>query len=143
MHRVDNLKQPKARSHINLKDILLYLFVLFIAISIMILLYVWQTQFVIRLSQKELDNMDLDLIKSITKHSMLKSVADLSKDTTMEIRREDVTVLEALGEGAFGLVKKAILRREGKTHQVAVKMLKSKLINFRDLQNLNFIDLLI
>lgn len=70
--------------------------------------------------------MDLDLIKSITNRSMLEAIADLTRDSTMEIERENIALLEALGEGAFGLVRKAIFVREGKKHQVAVKMLKSK-----------------
>lgn len=69
--------------------------------------------------------MDLDLIKSITNRSLLEAIADLTRDDEMEVERENITVLEALGEGAFGLVKKAIIVKEGKKHQVAVKMLKS------------------
>ena len=35
-------------------------------------------------------------------------------------------MLETLGEGAFGLVKKAIIIKDGEKHQVAIKMLKSE-----------------
>lgn len=69
--------------------------------------------------------MDLDLIQSITNRSMLEAIADLTRDDKMEVERENITVLEALGEGAFGLVKKAIIIKDGAKHDVAVKMLKS------------------
>lgn len=44
----------------------------------------------------------------------------------MEVERENITLLETLGEGAFGVVKKAILVKNGQKLQVAVKMLKSE-----------------
>lgn len=77
--------------------------------------------------QKRLDSMDLDLVKTITNHSMLQVVADLTRDETMEIERENITLLDKLGEGAFGLVKKAALVKDGLKRQVAVKMLKGEL----------------
>lgn len=57
---------------------------------------------------------------------MLEAIADLTRDETMEVERENIAMLEALGEGAFGLVKKAIFMKDGEKHHVAVKMLKSK-----------------
>lgn len=78
------------------------------------------------ITQKQFDSMDLDLIKSITNHNMLEAIADLTRDATMEVERENIELLETLGEGAFGVVRKAVLiRKEGK-RQVAVKMLKSE-----------------
>lgn len=77
-------------------------------------------------ANKPMESMDLDLIKTITNHSMLQVIADLTRDETMEIERENITLLNKLGEGAFGFVKKAALDKNGMKHQVAVKMLKGK-----------------
>lgn len=124
---VSHLKVSKPQSR--LFHVLFYTFVTIVAIFLVVLLRLWQSRInsiVRKFSQKQLDNMDLDLIKSITNRSMLEAIADLTRDEAMEIERENVTVLEALGEGAFGLVKKAILMKADVKHQVAVKMLKSK-----------------
>lgn len=110
-------------------DIFFYTFVVLIAIFIVVLFRIWQKRInsmVNNFTQKQIENMDLDLIKTITNRSMLEAIADLTRDETMEIERENIALMEALGEGAFGLVKKAVLVRDGSKHQVAVKMLKSK-----------------
>lgn len=58
---------------------------------------------------------------------MKEAIDDLTTDTAMEIKRDNIVLGEkTLGEGAFGLVKHAILIRDGKKCEVAVKMLKSK-----------------
>jgi Protein tyrosine and serine/threonine kinase len=45
----------------------------------------------------------------------------------MEVQQDQINVLETIGEGAFGLVKKGILRiSDNKSQVVAIKMLKSK-----------------
>lgn len=47
----------------------------------------------------------------------------------MEISMDQIELLDILGEGAFGLVRKGILIRPLETYQqVAVKMLKGKLV---------------
>lgn len=128
--RVDHLKWHKTPDRIF--DIVFYTIVSVIAILLIVLFRIWQgriSQIVNTITQKQADNMSLDLIKSITNRNMLEVIADLTRDETMEIERENIALLEALGEGAFGLVKKAILVKDGSKHQVAVKMLKSE-INF-------------
>lgn len=70
--------------------------------------------------------MDLDLIKTISNRLTLEAIDDLRRDEKMEVERENITLLETLGEGAFGVVKKAILVKNGQKLQVAVKMLKSE-----------------
>lgn len=125
---LSGFKRTKPRSR--LIDVLFYTFVTFTAVFLVVLFRVWQNRLsrivITTLTQKQLDGMDLDLIKSITNHSMLEAIADLTRDTTMEVERESIELMEALGEGAFGLVKKAIVIRDGAKQQVAVKMLKSK-----------------
>jgi hypothetical protein len=50
-------------------------------------------------------------------------------DDTMEMKKENIKILETIGEGAFGLVKKGILKLgEEKSRVVAIKMLKSKVL---------------
>lgn len=46
----------------------------------------------------------------------------------MEINKNDVTLFEILGEGAFGLVRRGVYKdaKQIKTYEVAVKMLKGK-----------------
>lgn len=111
-------------------DVLFYTLVTFIAVFLVVLFRVWQNRLdgiVTTLTQKQLDGMDLDLIKSITNHSMLEAIGELTRDATMEVERDSISLMEQLGEGAFGLVKKAIVvRDDGAKQQVAVKMLKSE-----------------
>lgn len=118
-----------ASKGISLVNIFLCIFLVLIAIFLFILFRFRQirfNEFLRNITQKQLDGMDLDLIKTITNRSMLEAIADLTRDETMEMERENIALLEALGEGAFGLVNKAILAKDGVKHQVAVKMLKSK-----------------
>lgn len=129
--QVAHLKVHKDHSdHIRIIDIFLYFFVATIAILLLIMLCTWRNRvsaIVNKFALKQLDSMDLDLIQTITNRSMLEAIADLTRDETMEIDKESISVLEVLGEGAFGLVKKAILVRDGMKRHVAVKMLKSKI----------------
>lgn len=70
--------------------------------------------------------MDLDLIKSITNRSILETIEELTKDATMEIDRDNIKILEDIGEGAFGYVKRGIIISDDSKMEVAVKMLKSE-----------------
>lgn len=70
---------------------------------------------------------ELDLIKSITNRTTLDAIASLTNDTTMEFERDQISILNLLGEGAFGLVKLALIRNhQHEEQEVAVKMLKGK-----------------
>lgn len=71
--------------------------------------------------------MVLDLIKSINDRSLL--IADLKGDEAMELRRKSIKLLDELGKGAFGVVQRALLMKDGMETMVAVKMLKSKIRN--------------
>lgn len=122
-----DFRHTKPRSRVI--DILFYTLVTFIAVFLVVLFRVWQNRLsgiVTTLTQKQLESMDLDLIKSITNHSMLEAIGELTRDATMEVDRDSICLMEQLGEGAFGLVKKAIVVRAGAKQQVAVKMLKSE-----------------
>jgi SpoVK/Ycf46/Vps4 family AAA+-type ATPase len=123
--RLSHLKDDKASGGNRAFDIFFYTtFTVIIALFI-VLGCIWKGRIALPITQKQLENMDLDLIKTITNRSMLEAIADLTRDEMMEVERENIRVLEALGEGAFGLVKKAIIIKDGEKHQVAVKMLKS------------------
>lgn len=122
--RFTNMKdddEPRSR----IFDFFFYTIFAVIVILFVVLFCIWQGRINLPITQKQLENMDLDLIKTITNRSMLEAIADLTRDEEMEVERENITVLETLGEGCFGLVKKAIIIKEGTKHQVAVKMLKS------------------
>lgn len=74
--------------------------------------------------------MSPDLINSITNRTMKEAIDDQTRDTAMEIERSNIELSGVtLGEGAFGLVKHAVLIRDGRKCEVAVKMLKSKKAN--------------
>lgn len=118
-------------------DLIFYAFVVIVVVIFIILFQIWKRRIVsivtnITQKRKEdtdekiIGNTDLDLVKTLTNRSMLEAIADLTKDETMEIERDHITILDALGEGAFGYVKRAFYNRDGQKYQVAVKMLKSK-----------------
>lgn len=99
------------------------MFVVFIVILICCVLLICKMRK--QLGQAPTDSMALDLIKSINDRSLL--IADLKGDESMEIQRKSIKLHNELGKGAFGVVKRAILMKNGKETTVAVKMLKSKL----------------
>lgn len=112
----------------NLDDILFYSLVAFMFLLLIALFKVWKGRidsFISILAQKRLEHMDLETVKTISTGTILDSIAELTKDTSLEIEMENITMLETLGEGAFGLVKKALMIRNGEAQYVAVKMLKS------------------
>jgi hypothetical protein len=114
-----------------LDDILFYSLVAFMFLLLIALFKVWKGRidsFISILAQKRLEHMDLETVKTISTGTVLDSIAELTKDASMEIETENITMLESLGEGAFGLVKKALVIRNGEKQYVAVKMLKSKTI---------------
>lgn len=78
------------------------------------------------LTKQKPENMDLDLITSITNRSILEAIEELTKDDRMEIDRDNIKILNDLGEGAFGYVKKGIVIKDDMKMEVAVKMLKSE-----------------
>lgn len=112
----------------NLDDILFYSLVAVMFLLLIALFKVWKGRidsFMSILAQKRLERMDLETVKTISTVTVLDSIAELTKDTLLEIEMENITMLESLGEGAFGLVKKALMLRNGEKQYVAVKMLKS------------------
>lgn len=105
-----------------------YSVVLVVALVVLVMFHIWKVR-MIHVEQgfpQKLENLDLDLVKSISNRTMLETVADLTRDDVMEIERENIALLEILGEGNFGLVKKAVLVQAGMKKLVAVKMLKCK-----------------
>lgn len=110
-------------------DILFYSLVAIMCLLLIALFKVWKGRidsFISILAQKRLENMDLEAVKTMSTGTVLDSIAELTKDDSMEVERENITILELLGEGAFGLVKKALMIRNGEKEYVAVKMLKSE-----------------
>lgn len=113
----------------SLDDILFYSLVAFMFLLLIALFKVWKGRIdsvISILAQKRMERMDLETVKTISTGTVLDTIAELTKDTSMEIETENVTMLESLGEGAFGLVNKALMIRNGEKQYVAVKMLKSK-----------------
>ncbi|CAO1431696.1 unnamed protein product [Diamesa serratosioi] len=99
-----------------------------IVIILVILLSMRKQEIVQSLFQKQRDDLqvnELDLIKSITNRTTLDAIASLTNDTAMEFERHQISILNLLGEGAFGLVKLALIRNnQHEEQEVAVKMLK-------------------
>ncbi|CRK86777.1 CLUMA_CG000609, isoform A [Clunio marinus] len=89
-------------------DMLLYIFVATFTTSLVVLFFIWQKR-----------------VNAVVS-KLAKAIADLTRDERMETEKENVRLLEVLGEGAFGVVRKAILLKDGTTKShVAVKMLKN------------------
>lgn len=108
---------------------LFYASIAFMVLLIIILFKIWKGRidmFISRMAQKRLDDMDIEAVKSMSTGTVLELIAELTKDEIMEVEKENITVLEQLGEGAFGLVKKGLMIRNGEKQHVAVKMIKSK-----------------
>jgi hypothetical protein len=117
------------RSNSRAIDILFYTLVAFMIALLIALFKIWKGRIdsiISTLAQKRLENMDLDTVKILSTGTVLDSIAELTKDENMEVEKENITLLELLGEGAFGLVKKATMIKNGEKVHVAVKMLKSK-----------------
>lgn len=112
-----------------LDEILFYSLVAIMILLLIALFKVWKGRidsFISLMAQKRLENMDLETVKTMSTGTVLDLIAELTKDELMEVERENITVLELLGEGAFGLVNKALMIKNGEKQHVAVKMLKSK-----------------
>lgn len=108
--------------------------VLAIIVIVLVFLVSMRKQEIVQcLFQKQRDDLqvkELDLIKSITNRTTLDAIVSLTNDTTMEFERHHISILYLLGEGAFGLVKFALLRnQQHEEKHVAVKMLKGKTLN--------------
>lgn len=133
----DYITVPHPRSHHEtLKVFPFYHFaVILVAVIVLlapvaVLMYKWKIRMihVKRSFTQKLENLDLDLVNSISNRKMLEEIADVTRDNAMEVERENITLLGDLGEGNFGLVRKAVMVQESRTKKlVAVKMLKCKL----------------
>lgn len=105
--------------------------VLAIIVIVLVFLVSMRKQEIVQcIFQKQRDDLqvkELDLIKSITNRTTLDAIASLTNDTTMEFERHHISILNLLGEGAFGLVKLALIRnQQHEEKEVAVKMLKGE-----------------
>lgn len=112
-------------------EIFFYSLIAFMFLLLIALFKVWKGRidsFISILAQKRMESMDLETVKTMSTGTALDLIAELTKDTSMEIETENITMLESLGEGAFGLVNKALMIKGGEKEYVAVKMLKSKKI---------------
>lgn len=118
---LDNIKRNKKHSLIPLLMVLISVSVITIILMISCFLFNQMQR-----RNKLSENMDLDLIKSISNRSVLEAIDELTKDEKMEIDRDNIKILEKLGEGAFGYVRKGIVIKDDVKLEVAVKMLKSK-----------------
>ncbi|CAO1431629.1 unnamed protein product [Diamesa tonsa] len=103
--------------------------VLVIIVIVLVFMVRMRNQEIVQsLFQKQRDDLqvkELDLINSITNRTTLDAIASLTNDTTMEFERHHISILNLLGEGAFGLVKLALIRNhQHEEQEVAVKMLK-------------------
>ena len=98
-------------------------------ILIIVLYKIWKGRidsFISMLAQKRIEDMDIEAVKSLSSGTVLELISELTKDEFMEVEKENITILEQLGEGAFGLVKKGLIIRNGEKEHVAVKMIKSE-----------------
>ena len=120
----------KATDSYHSVNIVLATLLVIIVIVLVFLVRMRNQEIVQSLFQKQRDDLqvkELDLIKSITNRTTLDAIASLTNDTTMEFERHHISILNLLGEGAFGLVKLALIRNHQHDEQeVAVKMLKGE-----------------
>lgn len=78
-------------------------------------------------NQNQLESSDTNDNYDIKSKNMTLLVCSLFINDEMEIERNKIKLLEILGEGAFGLVRKGILLNDdGKEKEIAVKMLKDE-----------------
>ncbi|KAG5673371.1 hypothetical protein PVAND_003427 [Polypedilum vanderplanki] len=109
-------------------NILFYIFVALVVILFLFLFKVWKGRidsFISIFAQKRIDDLDIEIVKTMSTGTVLDAIAELTKDEKMEIERENITVLQLIGEGAFGLVKKGLIIKNGEKQYVAVKMIKN------------------
>ena len=101
----------------------------FMTVLLIVLYKIWKGRidsFISMLAQKRIEDMDIEAVKSMSSGTVLELISELTKDEFMEVEKENITILEQLGEGAFGLVKKGLMIRNGEKEHVAVKMIKSE-----------------
>jgi hypothetical protein len=113
----------------HLLKILFYTFAALVAILLLFLFKMWKGRidsFISKLAQKRVEDMDIEIVKTISTGTVLDAIAELTKDERMEVQRENITVLQLIGEGAFGLVNKGLIVRNGEKQNIAVKMIKSE-----------------
>ena len=118
-----------SKSQSKLMHNLFYASIGFMVILIIVLYKIWKGRidaFISMLAQKRIEDMDIEAVKSMSSGTVLELISELTKDEFMEVDKENITVLEQLGEGAFGLVKKGLIIRNGEKEHVAVKMIKSE-----------------
>ncbi|KAL7019949.1 hypothetical protein ACKWTF_011315 [Chironomus riparius] len=107
---------------------LFYASIGFMIILIIVLYKIWKGRidsFISMLAQKRIEDMDIEAVKSMSSGTVLELISELTKDEFMEVEKDNIAVLEQLGEGAFGLVKKGLVIRNGEKEHVAVKMIKN------------------
>lgn len=113
---------------------LFYASIAFMIVLIIVLYKIWKGRidsFISMLAHKRIEDMDIEAVKSMSSGTVLELISELTKDEFMEVEKENITVLEQLGEGAFGLVKKGLVIRNGEKEHVAVKMIKSEYYFFK------------
>lgn len=128
VHNYIFMERPAIRAS-KLINILFYVFVAVVAVLLLFLFKVWKGRidsFISTFAQKRIDDMDIEIVKTMSTGTVLEAIAELTKDERMEVERENITVLQLIGEGAFGLVKKGLIIKNGEKEYVAVKMLKSE-----------------
>lgn len=128
VHDYAFIDRPAIRQS-KLINILFYVFVALVAVLLLFLFKVWKGRidsFISSFAQKRIDDMDIEIVKTMSTGTVLDAIAELTKDERMEVERENITVLQLIGEGAFGLVKKGLIIKNGEKEYVAVKMIKSK-----------------
>lgn len=83
---------------------LFYAAVIFSILIILIIFKIWKNKinsFLSSFAQKRLNDMDIEVVKRMSKGTtVLDSITELGKDTTMEVDKGNITILELLGEGA-------------------------------------------
>lgn len=108
---------------------LFYASAVLIALLIIVLYKIWKGRidaFISMFARKRIDDMDIEAVKSMSTGTVIDLIAELTKDETMEVEKENISILEQLGEGAFGLVKRGLMIKNGEKEYVAVKMIKSE-----------------
>jgi hypothetical protein len=121
---------------------LFYGLAVFVAVLLLLLFKLWKGRidvFIAIFAQKRIDDLDIEIVKTISTGTVLDAIAELTKDERMEVERENITVLQLIGEGAFGLVKKGLIIKSGEKQYVAVKMIKSKSCSWQPLRKFSIV----